>query len=131
VLPQVAEYWESVLRINEWQKSRFAAGIVSAMFNTVSGKRLAIFGVAYTKNTDDTRFTPAWDVCSALLKERAQLAIYDPKVSREAINLALIDDSSVERLVHVRPPHPWAPPLPRPSAPPASLGALRVHTLAP
>ena len=68
----------------------------------MSGKRLAIFGVAYTKNTDDTRFTPAWDVCSALLKEQARLAIFDPKVSREAINLALVgDEPDVERLVAV------------------------------
>ena len=68
----MADYWQHVLKLNEWQKNRFASGIVSAMFNTVSGKRLAVLGVAYKKNTSDTRYSPAWDVCAALLKEQAR-----------------------------------------------------------
>ena len=37
-LKEVATYWESVLKMNEWQKKRFATRIVSSMFNTVSGR---------------------------------------------------------------------------------------------
>ena len=51
------------------------------MFNTVSGKRIAILGFAFKKDTGDTRESPAIDVCKALSEERAKLAIYDPKVS--------------------------------------------------
>ena len=53
------------------------------MFNTVSGKRIAILGFAFKKDTGDTRESPAIDVCKALSEERAKLAIYDPKVSQD------------------------------------------------
>merc|ERR1712087_63733 len=86
-LPQVADYWYSVIEMNDWQKRRFANLVVASMFNTVSGKRLAILGVAYKKNTSDTRYSATWDMCKALLCERAQLAVYDPRVSREAVAL--------------------------------------------
>ncbi len=55
------------------------------MFNTVSGKKIAVLGFAFKKDTGDTRETPAIDVCRSLMLEKAKLAIYDPKVSREQI----------------------------------------------
>jgi len=87
--------------MNEWQKRRFAMNIVSAMFNTVSGKKLAVLGFAYKKNTSDTRHTPARDVCATLLAERASLSIHDPRVMKEAISVALTDVDGAERLVAV------------------------------
>jgi len=84
-LPEVAEYWHQVIVMNDWQKQRFARNMVSSMFNTVSGKKIAIFGFAFKKDTGDTRETPAIDVCKALLDEKASLGIYDPQVSREQI----------------------------------------------
>lgn len=66
--------------MNDWQKQRFVERMISGMFNTVSGKRLAIFGFAFKKDTGDTRETPAIDVCDGLIKDGAKLAIYDPKV---------------------------------------------------
>jgi len=57
--------------------------MVSRMFNTISGKRIAIFGFAFKKDTGDTRETPSAYVCKNLLEERAKLAVYDPKVTRE------------------------------------------------
>ena len=56
----------------------------------VSGKRLCVLGLAYKKNTSDTRYSPAWDVCRALLAERAKLALYDPRVAQEAVSLARV-----------------------------------------
>merc|ERR1711988_1332384 len=84
-LPEVAEYWNQVIIMNDWQKKRFATNMVHSMFNTVSGKKIAILGFAFKKDTGDTRETPAIDVCKALLAEKAQIAIYDPKVAREQI----------------------------------------------
>jgi len=74
-----------VIKMNNYQKRRFAMKIVSSMFNTVSGKKIGILGFAFKKDTGDTRETPAIDVCKLLLAEKANLAIYDPKVSREQI----------------------------------------------
>ena len=84
-LPEVAEYWEQVIRMNEYQKERFVTRILDSMFNTVSGKRIAILGYAFKKDTNDTRESPAIAICRRLLEEKAQLAIYDPKVSKDAI----------------------------------------------
>jgi len=84
-LPEVADYWEQVVKMNDWQKRRFATNIVKSLFNTVAGKKIAILGFAFKKDTNDTRETAAIYVCKDLLEEKAQLAIYDPKVSQQQI----------------------------------------------
>jgi UDPglucose 6-dehydrogenase len=88
-LPEVGQYWESVLNINDWQKKRFADQIVDAFFNTVNDKSIAVLGFAFKKDTNDTRKSPAIDICMRLLEERATLKIYDPKVEPEKIFNAL------------------------------------------
>jgi len=92
-LPEVADYWHQVIVMNDWQKKRFATNMVSKMFNTVSGKKIAVLGFAFKKDTGDTRETPAIDVCKALMAEKASIAIYDPKVAREQIYSDLGKDS--------------------------------------
>ncbi len=89
-LPEVAEYWRQVVHLNDWQKSRFVEKIVRTLFNTVSGKRIAILGFAFKKDTNDTRESAAIHVCRDLLLERANLAIYDPRVDRETIHRDLV-----------------------------------------
>jgi len=84
-LTQVAEYWRQVVAMNDYQKRRFADKIITSLFNTVSGKKIAILGFAFKKNTNDTRESPAIYVCRYLLDEEAELAIYDPKVDEETI----------------------------------------------
>jgi UDPglucose 6-dehydrogenase len=84
-LPEAADYWERVVTINQWQKTRFVQRMIRTMFNTISGKRIAVLGFAFKKDTNDTRESAAVDVCSALLEERARLAIFDPKVPPEVI----------------------------------------------
>lgn len=66
--------------MNDYQKSRFSSLIVSRMFNTVTGKKIAVFGFAFKKDTGDTRETASVFVCRNLLEERAHLFVYDPKV---------------------------------------------------
>ena len=69
------------------------------MFNTVSGKKIAILGFAFKKDTGDTRETPAIDVCKLLLAEKANLSIFDPKVSREQMCSDLgIDQSNTKHV---------------------------------
>ena len=84
-LPEVAQYWESVLKINDWQKRRFADQVVDAFFNTINDKVISVLGFAFKKDTNDTRKSPAIDICKRLLEERATLNIYDPKVESEKI----------------------------------------------
>ena len=89
-LPEVAEYWDQVIRMNDWQKNRFTKKIVSTLFNTVTGKRIAIFGFAFKKDTNDTRESAAIYVCRDLLLEEAKVAIYDPRVSTDQIRKDLL-----------------------------------------
>ena len=77
-LQEVARYWEQVVTMNEYQEARFAANMVASMFNTIAGKRVALFGAAFKANTNDTRESPALQVCRALLEERANVVITDP-----------------------------------------------------
>ena len=84
-IPEVADYWEHVVRLNDWQKTRYVARVIKTLFNTVSGKRIAVLGFAFKKDTNDTRESPAISVCKALLDEQARLAIYDPKVESDQI----------------------------------------------
>lgn len=84
-LPDVANYWQQVIDMNEYQKTRFSKKIIECMFNTVTDKRIAILGFAFKKDTGDTRETPARYVCKMLLEEGAKLNIYDPKVEQRQI----------------------------------------------
>jgi UDPglucose 6-dehydrogenase len=77
-LPEVAAYWEQVIKMNEFQMANFVSKMVHAMFNTVAGKRIALFGAAFKANTSDTRESAALTVCRALLDEHAQVIITDP-----------------------------------------------------
>jgi UDPglucose 6-dehydrogenase len=83
-LPEVAAYWEQVVKMNEYQQMRFVSQMVSSMFNTVAGKRVALFGAAFKANTGDIRESPALTVCRALLEERADIVITDPHALENA-----------------------------------------------
>nr|CAI5854090.1 unnamed protein product [Callosobruchus analis] len=84
-LPEVASYWQQVIDMNEYQKSRFTSKVIESLFNTVTGKNICILGFAFKKNTGDTRESPAIYVVKTLLDEGASLKIYDPKVLESQI----------------------------------------------
>ncbi len=90
-LTQVAAYWRSVVEINDYQKSRFVEKIVRTLFNTVSGKRIAILGFAFKKDTNDTRESAAIHIVRDLLTENAHVAVYDPRVSKETMHRDLLE----------------------------------------
>jgi UDPglucose 6-dehydrogenase len=102
-LGEVADYWEQVIKMNDYQQTRFVANMVSAMFNTVAGKRIALFGAAFKANTSDTRESPALAVCRALLAERAEIVITDP----HALESARIDLGEAAQVVTFE-PDPYA-----------------------
>ena len=83
-LHEVSDYWKRVVEMNEYQGTRFARTVVERMFNTVAGKKIAVFGFAFKPDTNDTRDSPAIQVCRMLLEEKAHLAITDPKALDEA-----------------------------------------------
>ena len=95
-LPEVADYWESVVALNTWQQHRIARLVVEKLFGTVTGKRLAILGFAFKADTNDTREAPAIRICRDLLEEGAQLAIHDPKVTAQQIARDLQQEAATQ-----------------------------------
>jgi UDPglucose 6-dehydrogenase len=88
-LPEVADYWEQVILLNDYQKKRFAKNIIDTLFNTVNGKKIALLGWAFKKDTNDTRESAAIYVADHLLEDGANIHIYDPKVSEAKIKADL------------------------------------------
>ena len=84
-LKEVADYWCKVVEMNDYQKRRFSAKIVETLFNTVNGKRIAVLGFAFKKDTNDTRESSAIYVCQDLIAENATVSIFDPQVTRDLI----------------------------------------------
>lgn len=84
-LPEVANYWEQVIILNDYQKARFARSIITSLFNTVSGKKITFLGWAFKKDTNDTRESAAIYVAEHLIEDGAEIHIYDPKVSAAKI----------------------------------------------
>lgn len=83
-LNEVAAYWENVVKMNEYQENRFVQTITRAMFNTITNKRIALFGFAFKANTSDTRDSAAIYVTRKLMAEKAKVVISDPKALNNA-----------------------------------------------
>lgn len=83
-LNEVADYWEMVVQINDYQQERFIQGMVGAMFNTLAGKKIALFGFAFKANTGDTRESPAIVIARRLVEEKAVVTISDPQALQNA-----------------------------------------------
>jgi UDPglucose 6-dehydrogenase len=100
-LPEVSAYWESVVKMNDWQKHRFSTRIVRSLFNTVADKRIAVLGFAFKKDTNDTRESAAISVCRDLLAEQATVVVYDPKVPAAEIRRDVLNGAPDNPRLHV------------------------------
>ncbi|MBN1493886.1 MAG: nucleotide sugar dehydrogenase [Candidatus Omnitrophica bacterium] len=83
-LKEVADYWEQVITMNEYQETRFVDRMVRLMFNTVTDKKIALLGFAFKTNTGDTRESPAILISKKLIEEKAEVVITDPKALENA-----------------------------------------------
>ncbi|MBO8240492.1 nucleotide sugar dehydrogenase [Prochlorococcus marinus XMU1412] len=88
-LKEVSSFWESVVSLNNWQQHRISKLIVKKLFGTLTNKKIVVLGFAFKANTNDTRESPAINICKELLEEGAFLVIHDPKVSIKQINIDL------------------------------------------
>jgi UDPglucose 6-dehydrogenase len=91
-LPVVADYWRQVLRMNDFQKERFCKTVLEKMFGTVKGKKIAILGFAFKKDTSDFRESAAISVSKTLLAEGAQVCVYDPAVNPKEVAATVSSD---------------------------------------
>lgn len=85
-LDEVAEYWAQVNSLNEMQRQRFASKVLKRFNENLVGKKIAMLGFAFKKNTGDARESPAVDVIRSLLDEQpAEIAIFDPYCDEDDI----------------------------------------------
>ncbi|MDC3203568.1 nucleotide sugar dehydrogenase [Prochlorococcus sp. AH-716-B04] len=90
-LDEVADYWQQIVMINNWQQKRISSLVIRKLFGTLSNKKIAIFGFAFKANTNDTRESPSINISKNLLLEGAKLNFFDPKVNKENILTELED----------------------------------------
>ncbi|KAH7910537.1 UDP-glucose/GDP-mannose dehydrogenase family, NAD binding domain-containing protein [Hygrophoropsis aurantiaca] len=101
-LPEVAEYWKQVVTMNEYQKRRFSKTVVDTLFNTITGKRIAVLGFAFKADTGDTRESPAITLIRDFQSENARVNIYDPQVEHEQIWADLAEASPATPLANIQ-----------------------------
>ncbi|KAF7361181.1 UDP-glucose 6-dehydrogenase [Mycena sanguinolenta] len=101
-LPEVAAYWRQVVEMNEYQKRRFSKRVVDTLFNTITGKRIAVLGFAFKADTGDTRESAAITLIRDFQSERAFVNIYDPQVVEEQIWLDLDEASPAVPLENIK-----------------------------
>ncbi len=92
-LEEVANFWESVVKINDWHQKRITEILVKKLFGTITGKKIIICGFSFKANTNDTRESAAIQICKELINEGASLVIHDPKVKQKQISIDLGMDS--------------------------------------
>ena len=101
-LPEVGEYWMQVLKINDFQRVRFVQRILAKLNGNLIGKKIAILGYAFKKDTNDTRESPAIDVVRQLIADApSEIAIFDPDCSPEIVRAEIkrLDNSSGPELL--------------------------------
>jgi UDPglucose 6-dehydrogenase len=69
---------ETVNKANEKRKAGLIERVIAAADGSVSGKRIAILGIAFKADTDDIRESPALNLIPALQAAGATVAAYDP-----------------------------------------------------
>lgn len=83
---------KEVERINSGQMDRFIKKIEETLW-VIKEKKLGVLGLAFKQNTDDVRMSPAIELCQRLLKEGAELRVYDPKAMDKAKGLLPAGDN--------------------------------------
>ncbi len=96
-LNEVADFWQETVSINSWQKTRIYKEIVARLFGNLADKKIGILGFAFKENTNDTRESPAIDICRNLLNEGAFLNIHDCKVNEKTIDKDLSSKNLFDR----------------------------------
>ena len=100
-LDEVAEYWHQVVKINDYQKERFAQKIIDHFGGDLSGKNIAILGWAFKANTNDSRQSPSINIVTALIKSGLVVHVYDPKVDFLKIQEDVINEMGTCEGLHL------------------------------
>ena len=70
---------KSVMEVNRLQKNILSEKIIKYYGGDLTGKTIAIWGLAFKPNTDDIREAPALYIINDLIKAGAKVVAYDPE----------------------------------------------------
>ncbi len=101
-LDEVAEYWHQVVKINSYQRNRFAKKIIDILGGNLKAKKILILGWAFKANTNDSRESASIYVCEQLYLKGGDIEIYDPMVSEKSINNDIKDYWKVDRKKRIK-----------------------------
>ena len=75
----------AVIEVNELQKRR-VIGKLTELLGSVRGRRIALLGLAFKPDTDDTREAPAFVLAGRLLAEGADVVTWDPVARSDGLH---------------------------------------------
>jgi UDPglucose 6-dehydrogenase len=75
----------AVIEVNELQKRR-VIGKLKRLLGSLRGRRVALLGLAFKPNTDDTREAPAFVLAGRLLAEGADVVAWDPVARADGVH---------------------------------------------
>ncbi len=87
------EVLSAVIAANHAQRDRIVGKVVRVLGGTVSGKRVAVWGLTFKAGTHDLRNSPALDICADLLGGGATVVAFDPAVSEPVPAIGLAADA--------------------------------------
>lgn len=91
-----AEILQAVEAVNQRQKMVLPEKVCRRFGEDLTGRKFALWGLAFKPETDDMREAPAITVVNELTRRGAKIAAYDPKAVNEAKNCYLKDNAAVE-----------------------------------
>jgi len=92
------EILESVLRVNERQRGILAERVIAHFDGDLTGKRVAVWGLAFKPNTDDVREAPSHAIIRALTNRGAEVLAFDPEAietTREVLGEGELGEGSL------------------------------------
>ncbi len=90
-LNEVGEYWHQVVKINDYQKSRFVKKILESLKNRIVNSKIVLMGWSFKKNTNDSRESASIFLANELIKKGANIIVIDPLSNISKIKNDLVD----------------------------------------
>jgi len=100
-LDEVAEYWHQIVKINDYQKTRFAQKIIKTLGEDLKSKTVGVLGWAFKKNTNDSRESASIYISKMLLEKGVKLKVFDPLVEKSKVlsDLNILKVKNIENLI--------------------------------
>tara|TARA_B100000963_G_C22638367_1_gene678943 strand:- start:1831 stop:3201 length:1371 start_codon:yes stop_codon:yes gene_type:complete len=97
-LEEIAEYWHQVVKINDYQRTRFSKKIIQNFNEKFINKKIAILGWSFKSDTNDSRESSSIYISRQLIDEGFLINVYDPLVNEKRIydDINEISDKKVD-----------------------------------